>query len=184
MPLKNSKNVNKEDSANTDSVFIVSSDQLLSEKSVELSEFEYGMIIAWNAFSRWLVRCMSAAGYSELTPTDVLVLHHLNHRLTEKKLADICFVLNIEDTHIVSYSLKKLMTAKLVKNKKQGKEAFFYLTEEGCKLCEKYRAIRESCLMGGFSGKDTENEQFRELASALRGLSGHYDQAARAASAL
>jgi predicted MarR family transcription regulator len=29
---------------------------------VELSEFEFGLIVAWNAFSRWAVRCMAAAG--------------------------------------------------------------------------------------------------------------------------
>ncbi len=163
---------------------IVSSDQLISEKSAELSEFEYGMIISWHAFNRWLVRCMSAAGYNDLTPTDILVLHHLNHRLRDKKLADICFVLNIEDTHIVSYSLKKLMAAKLVKNKKQGKEVLFSLTSEGSDLCGRYRTVRETCLMTGFTGDEAENQQFRELASILRGLSGHYDQAARAASAI
>jgi predicted MarR family transcription regulator len=40
---------------------IVSSSHLVSAKSVELSELEFGLIVAWNAFSRWAVRCMSAA---------------------------------------------------------------------------------------------------------------------------
>ncbi|MGH1438908.1 MAG: winged helix DNA-binding protein [Cellvibrionaceae bacterium] len=163
---------------------IVSSDQLVSEKSVELSEFEYGLIIAWHAFSRWLARCMSAASDFELTPVDVLVLHHLNHRKKEKKLSDICFVLNIEDTHIVSYSLKKLVSANLVKSKKQGKEVSFFLTSEGSDVCDAYREVRETCLMSGFTGEESENKQFRELAGVLRALSGHYDQAARAASSI
>ena len=34
---------------------VVSSSHLVSPRSVELSEFEFGMIVAWNAFSRW--RC-------------------------------------------------------------------------------------------------------------------------------
>jgi predicted MarR family transcription regulator len=34
-----------------------------------------------------------------------MVLHHINHRAREKKLADIAFIPNIEDTHIVNYSL-------------------------------------------------------------------------------
>ena len=85
---------------------IVSSSHLVSPRSLELSEFEFGMIVAWNAFSRWAMRCMAAAGCPDLTITDVLVLHHLNHRERNKKLADICFVLNYEDTHVVAYSLK------------------------------------------------------------------------------
>ena len=46
---------------------IVSSSHLVSAKSVELSELEFGLIVAWNAFSRWAVRCMAAAGCPELT---------------------------------------------------------------------------------------------------------------------
>ncbi|MCH2221995.1 MAG: hypothetical protein MK097_16980, partial [Dechloromonas sp.] len=40
---------------------IVSSSHLVSEKSPELSEFEFGLIIATHAFNRWLIRCMGAA---------------------------------------------------------------------------------------------------------------------------
>ena len=59
---------------------IVSSLHLVSQKSPELSEFEFGLIIANNAFSRWMVRCISAAGVKDMAPVDVLVLHHVNHR--------------------------------------------------------------------------------------------------------
>ena len=37
-----------------------------SRRSSELSEFEYGLIVAGNAFNRWVVRCMAAAGLKEL----------------------------------------------------------------------------------------------------------------------
>ena len=110
---------------------IVSSSHLVSEKSPELSEFEFGLIIAGHAFDRWMIRCMAAAGYKDMTPTDVLVLHHVNHREREKRLADVCFVLNIEDTHVVSYSLKKLAAAGLVEGRKRGKEVFFSTTAKG-----------------------------------------------------
>ena len=104
---------------------IVSSSHLVSPKSVELSELEFGLIVAWNAFSRWAIRCMAAAGCPELTITDVLVLHHICHRARNKKLGDICFVLNVEDTHIVGYSLKKLLAAGLAQGEKVGKEVFY-----------------------------------------------------------
>src|SRR5262245_18117219 len=88
---------------------IVSSAHLISEKSPELSEFEFGMISAVNAFNRWVVRCMTAAGVEDMSTLEALLLHHVHHRARKKKLADICFMYNIEDTHVVSYSLKKLM---------------------------------------------------------------------------
>mgnify|MGYP002148539464 CR=1 FL=1 len=103
---------------------IVSSAHLVSPKSPELSEIEFGMIIATHAFNRWMIRCMNAAGAKDMTPVDVLVMHHINHRSSAKRLADICFVLNIEDTHVVSYSVKKLIGMNLVTGTKRGKEVF------------------------------------------------------------
>jgi predicted MarR family transcription regulator len=81
---------------------IVSSEHLVSETSAELSELEYGLIMASNAFNRWMVRCMSAAGEKDMTAIEVSLLHHVSHRERRKKLADICFVLNIEDTHVAT----------------------------------------------------------------------------------
>lgn len=161
---------------------IVSSQHLMSPKSPELSEFEFGMIIAWHGFARWMMRCMTAAGVKDMAPTDVLVLHHVAHRHTEKRLSDICFVLNIEDSHVVNYSLKKLVGLGLVRSARHGKEAFYSTTAAGDEICERYRAIREACLMPGFAGTEAENQQIGELARLLRTLSGRYDQAARAAS--
>ncbi|MEI7432332.1 MAG: winged helix DNA-binding protein, partial [Betaproteobacteria bacterium] len=157
---------------------IVSSSHLVSEKSPELSELEFGLIIATNAFNRWMIRCIGAAGAKDMAPVDVLVLHHIHHRNIEKRLADICFVLNIEDTHVVSYSVKKLMGMKLVTSTKRGKEVFLITTEEGANLCERYRDVREACLLPGFSGREEENRQLGEFAHLLRTLSGRYDQAA------
>jgi len=161
---------------------IVSSSHLVSPRSVELSEFEFGLIVAWNAFSRWAMRCMAAAGRPDLTITDVLVLHHINHRARNKKLADICFVLNYEDTHVVAYSLKKLLTAGLAQGERQGKEVFYSPTAAGEAAVQKYREVRETCLIDNL---DTErNPDIGEMARLLRTMSGLYDQAARAATSL
>jgi predicted MarR family transcription regulator len=161
---------------------IVSSSHLVSPRSVELSELEFGLIVAWNAFSRWAVRCMAAAGCADLTITDVLLLHHVQHRARNKKLADICFVLNYEDSHVVAYSLKKLVAAALLQAHKQGKEVLYSPTPRGEAIVQKYREVREECLVKSL---DTElNADIGELARLLRTMSGMYDQAARSASAL
>ena len=161
---------------------IVSSSHLVSPRSMELSEFEFGLIVAWNAFSRWAVRCMSAAGAADLTITDVLVLHHINHRARNKKLADICFVLNYEDTHVVAYSLKKLLAAGLAQGDKVGKEVFYSPSASGEAAVQKYREVREACLVDNLDSE--RNHDIGELARLMRTMSGMYDQAARAATSL
>ncbi len=165
-------------------VAIVSSEHLTSPDSWHLSEFEYGMIIANNAFSRWMVRCMNAAGYTDFSPLDVLVLHDVNHRKREKRLVDICFVLHVEDHHTINYSLRKLVKLGLVEKMKRGEEIFYSTTEEGCEVCKRYRETRERCLTFVYRNLEQEGDEVSQAESLLRLLSGLYDQASRAAASL
>jgi len=163
---------------------IVSSRHLAEGEGWEASEVEYGMIIAYNAFSRWMTRCMSAAGNTDLTPLEILVLHNTNHRGRDKRLTDICFLLNIEDTHTVNYALRKLMKMELLSSDKRGKEVFYSTSESGAELCEAYRKVRNRCFLDGLTHLDMTGEQMRAMAASLRTLSGQYDQASRAAASL
>ena len=163
---------------------IVSSEHLVSDFSAELSELEYGLIMASNAFNRWMVRCMAAAGDKDMTAIEVSLLHHVSHRERRKKIADICFVLNIEDTHVATYALKKLVARGYVKSEKTGKEVFFSATQAGRDLCMKYREVRESCLIATLKESGLTNEQIGEAAQLMRNASGLYDTAARAAASL
>jgi predicted MarR family transcription regulator len=168
---------------------IVSSAHLVSERASELSEFEYGLIVASNAFERWIGRCMAAAGVPDLSALDVLVLHSVNHRARDKRLADICFVLNVEDQHLVNYALKKLEKLGLVGRDRRGKEVFWSTSEAGREACERYREVREACLVeafGALGGADgpADGQTIGDVARRLRALSGLYDQAARSATSL
>ncbi len=164
---------------------IVSSAHLAAGEAPRLSELEYGLIVLGHAFDRWVVRCMAAAGYPELGRLDVLVLHTVNHRAREKRLADICFVLNVEDTHLVNYALKKLVKAGLVAVRRRGKEAGYRTTAQGIEACARYRAVREPCLVETLQGLGLYDEaELASTARLLRALSGLYDQAARAAASL
>ena len=167
-----------------DSPPIVSSAHLVSKRSAEMSEFEFGLIVAGNAFHRWVVHCMAAAGLRDLTPLDVVVLHHVTHRARDKRLADICFIMNVEDTHLVNYSLKKLLGLGVVASRKNGKEVIYSATEVGRAHVQRYREIREACLIDALQADDGLNRDIGELARLLRVLSGMYDQAARAAASM
>jgi predicted MarR family transcription regulator len=163
---------------------IVSSAHLVSPHSAEMSEFEFGLIVAGNAFHRWVVHCMAAAGLRDLMPLDVLVLHHVTHRARDKRLSDICFIMNVEDTHLINYSLKKLQGLGVVASRKAGKEVTYAATDAGQAYVQRYREIRENCLIDALNADDALNKDIGELARLLRVLSGMYDQAARAAASL
>lgn len=163
---------------------IVSSGHLASGAMPTLSEFEFGMTMTVHAFNRWMVRCMAAAGVPDLSPLDVLTLHNVNHRGRAKKLADICLVLNVEDTHTVAYAIKKLERLKLVKSGRAGKEKTVMITEAGEKACLAYREIREALLVKAIRSLGLDETVLHDVAQRMRILSGHYDQAARAAASL
>ncbi len=160
---------------------IVSSAHLAEGPFPEVSEFEFAMILASHAFQRWMVRAMAAAGMADMSPLEVLVLHTVRHRERPKKLADICHVLNIEDTHTVNYAVKKLIRAGLAKDGRIGKEKTVEATPKGVDLCEQYRDIRERLLLNAVGELGIEPAQMSKLSALMRLMSGQYDQSARAA---
>ncbi|MDF0662837.1 MULTISPECIES: winged helix DNA-binding protein [Rhizobium] len=160
---------------------IVSSAHLADGALPALSELEFGLILAGNAFDRWMVRCMTAAGEPGCAPIDVLVLHSVAHRQRPKRLGDLCSVLGVEDTHLVIYAIKKLERRGLVKSTRAGKEKLIAATEKGLEICLKYRAVREALLVESVKGLGLDAAAASAVAATLRALSGHYDQAARAA---
>ncbi len=160
---------------------VVSSAHLAEGSFPEVSEFEFGMIVASHAFERWMVRAMAAAGVADMSPLEVLVLHTVRHRDRPKKLADICMVLNVEDTHTVNYAVKKLIRAGLAKDGRLGKEKTVEATQDGAELCERYRQIREQLLLDALGELGIEAAQMSKLSALMRLMSGQYDQSARAA---
>ncbi|KAB2875494.1 MAG: winged helix DNA-binding protein [Pseudorhodoplanes sp.] len=163
---------------------IVSSAHLAAGAMPALSELEFGLILLGHAFERWMVRCMAAAGVPDLSPLDVLVLHTIAHRDRAKRLADICLVLNIEDTHLVSYSVKKLESLGLVTSGRSGNEKNVAIAGKGKAVITNYTKIREALLVAPVKGAGSDERRLSEVAAMMRALSGHYDQAARAAASL
>ncbi|WP_192798752.1 winged helix DNA-binding protein [Brucella intermedia] len=160
---------------------IVSSAHLAEGGSPGMSEVEYGLILASHAFSRWMVRCMAAAGLPGLSPIEVLILHSIRHRDREKKLADICLVLDIEDTHIATYAIRKLESAGLLTTGKAAKEKTVKITAKGAEACARYAQIRERLLVDSTSNARPSEEALSEVAALLRFMSGAFNQATRSA---
>jgi predicted MarR family transcription regulator len=163
---------------------VVSAAHLADGAVPELSELEFALTVASNAFQRWMVHCMAAAGVAGLAPIDVQILHAVNHRGRDKTLADLCMMFNIEDTHVVSYALKKLQSHGLVTTGRRGKEKTVMITAPGQDACGRYRAVREKLLASGLKAFNVDRSAMRDASALLQVLSGQYDQAARSAASL
>ena len=163
---------------------VVSAAHLADGAMPALSELEFALTILGNAFQRWSVRAMGAAGIAGLAPIDVLVLHAANHRGREKTLSDICMMFNIEDTHVVTYALKKLEGLGLIATGRRGKEKTVRATEKGAEACGRYREVREALLVSTVKGLKFGEAEVSGIAALMRALSGQYDQAARSAASL
>jgi predicted MarR family transcription regulator len=151
-------------------------------KAIALQEVEMAAISVNHAFHRWIVSSMTVAHLEDLAVVDVLVLHQITQRASHKRLSDICFILNIEDTHVVAYSLRKLVALGVVQADRQGKDVTYAATATGEQYLRRYQEIREHCLISCIDKLELNSAVLEELARFLRKMSGLYDQAARAAS--
>lgn len=153
--------------------------------SGELSELEFAIINLSYGFARWVETCMAASGTRGLSATDILVLHAVNHRARGRRLAEICMVLNIDDTHLVAYALKKLVAAGLAVVRRIGRESHYESTPKGDEVCLAYRSIREEFLVTSVrwltDGRPLS--MLPETTLLLRTLTALYDQAGRSATA-
>lgn len=162
---------------------VVSSAHLASSSLPALSEVEFALTMANHAYQRWMMRCMTAAGMPGLSPLEILIVHLVNHRDRAKTLADICLVLNVEDTHLANYAIKKLHRHGLVMVGRKGKEKAIAITDTGAELCVCYGEIREALVVRAACQLGQDPAEISRMAALLRTLSGAYDQAARAAAA-
>ncbi|MBN9062011.1 MAG: hypothetical protein BGP06_14510 [Rhizobiales bacterium 65-9] len=154
------------------------SDNVRARADVTTS-FELALVVAHNAFLQWVARCGAAARGGSFSPLDLIVLALTNSLLREKRAADICFALKVEDAHTVSYSLKKLAAAGLVTSQRKGKEALFVTTQAGRDFCVRYQEIRRTFLIEALEVLSGDELNVMEIAAHLRALSGMYEQAAR-----
>lgn len=147
-----------------------------------IGEVDLGLVNAMHAFQRWIVSAMRDCGFRDLTVIDALVLDLLKQRGHDKRLADICFMLNIEDTHVIGYSLRKLINRGVVVTRKHGKEVTYAMTPAGEECLRHFQEIRQRHLLDTLEALQLNKDVLNALARHLRKMSGIYDQAARAAS--
>lgn len=151
------------------------------DEARRLSDLEFAMIVGINGFWRWVVHCAEAAGARGLGALDVLVLHAVNLRARDKKLADICLVLNVEDSHTVAYALKKLEDQGYVAHRQAGRDRVYAATTDGDALCDRYHAVRREALLSSLDADAVDFTRLDDATRVLNRMSRYYSHASRAA---
>jgi predicted MarR family transcription regulator len=152
-----------------------------SETSLALSALEYTFITLMFGFSRWAEACMAAANVDGLGALDIFVLHSVNHRARGRRLSEICTVMNVGDSYLIAYSLKKLLAAGLIVADRRGRERHYSTTEQGDRACAEYRRIREEHLVKTFFCDPELGEDMSRITKFLSRMIADYDQAGRSA---
>jgi predicted MarR family transcription regulator len=150
--------------------------------SGSVKELRTRSVGAMHAFQRWIVSAMREAGLKNLSVIEALILDQMRHRARNKRLADICFVLNIEDARVVSYSLRKLVARGIVCVERHRKEYFYSVSAACGQHLLHFEQIHERSVLDALAMLQFHQSALPELAQYLRKMSGLYDQAARAAS--
>jgi predicted MarR family transcription regulator len=93
-------------------------------------------------------------------------------------------VLNIEDSHVASYSLKKLVDYGYAEYHQHGRDRLYRPTADGEDLCKRYLELRREALVAGLSLDGADLDAISAAGRALTRLAGYYAQASRTAAVL
>jgi predicted MarR family transcription regulator len=152
-----------------------------SPESTRLSDLEFSMIVSINGFWSWVSHCAEAAGGRGMGPLDVLVLHAINQRARNKRLADICLVLNVEDSHTVAYSLKKLEEYGYATHRRDGRDRIYQSSPDGDAFCLRYVEVRQRALVDSLKADELDFGKLDDAARTLNRMARYYSHASRTA---
>lgn len=146
-----------------------------------LSELELSLTVLWNSVRRWMSQRGKAAVVNGLSDLDGFLLHLLVYRNRQLRGIDLAFALSIDDMHLVTYSLKKLVRLEMITSKRVGKEVFYAPAPKGRRHYEDFLADRRRYLEPAMRYVTHGEHDVEALVTLLRTLSGIYEQAARSA---
>ena len=146
-----------------------------------LSEMELALTVLWNSVRRWMSQRSKGSVVNGLSDLDVFLLHLLIYRNRPLRGIDLAFALSVDDMHLVTYSLKKLVRLGMIGSERIGKEVFYFPAETGLNHYSEFLDDRSRYLEPAMKYVTSGEFDIEELSSLLRALSGVYEQAARAA---
>lgn len=152
-----------------------------SSDAEALSDFELSLTILWNSVKRWMSLRSTEGVLNGLSNLDVFLMHLLVYRDRQLRANDLAFALSIDDMHLVSYSLKKLVRLEAITSSKVGKEVFYKAGDKAKAHYEEFLTDRTRFLEPALKHLSYGDYDLESLSQLLRALSGVYEQAARTA---
>ncbi|WP_342220264.1 winged helix DNA-binding protein [Rickettsiella endosymbiont of Miltochrista miniata] len=152
-----------------------------NEEEAKLTDFEFQLWRVFYGFTRWQEGCERVANQTDLTGSELSLLHIIRMKGRSKTINELTRLLNRNDTFNVSYSIQKLIKNGLIRkilSDKKNKKAYSYeITEEGIKNTDAYTALRQSLLIELLKKKKELNlEKFTDVLSELIAI---YEEADR-----
>jgi predicted MarR family transcription regulator len=152
-----------------------------TEEETKLTDFEFHLWRVFYGFMRWQEGCEKVANQTDLTGSELSILHIIRMKNRPKTLNELMRLLNRDDNFNITYSLKKLIKNGLIKkiaSDKNNKKTFSYeITKQGIKNTDTYTALRKNVLIELFAKKRELN--LDKLSSALSDLIALYEEADR-----
>jgi len=147
----------------------------------KVTEFEYVLARAFEAFARWVTAAGDMLVNSDIKFSEHLILHVIRMQDRPKSGTTVARMINRDDLPNIQYSLRKLEAAKLIKKARdKGAKTFSYsITKLGERVTTEYANIRTELLMNNLSAiADIEN-RLADTTQVLSMLTGIYEEAAR-----
>jgi predicted MarR family transcription regulator len=151
-------------------------------EETKLTDFEFQLWRVFYGFTRWQEGCERVANQTDLTGSELSLLHIIRMKNRPKTISELTRLLNRSGSAFnINYSIQKLIKHGLIRKllDENNKKAFSYeITEEGIKNTDAYTALRQNILIELLKKKKELNlEQFTDTLSELIAL---YEEADRA----
>ena len=153
-----------------------------NEEETKLTDFEFQLWRVFYGFTRWQEGCERVANQTDLTGSELSLLHIIRMKNRPKTISELTRLLNRSGSAFnINYSIQKLIKNGLIRKlvDENNKKAFSYeITEKGIKNTDAYTALRRNILIELLKKKKELNlERFTDVLSELIAL---YEEADRA----
>ena len=149
---------------------------------VAMTDLEYALLRAFEAFSRWQSECLAAVSGATISGPENVLLHVIAMKSLPKTIRDIELLTNRTDTTNVQYGLRKLIKLGFIEKEGSGRVGVYYrVTRKGEQICRDYAALRKKLLLGAVRSLPKFEAESARAAGHLEAVERVYASAAREA---
>lgn len=150
--------------------------------AVRLTQLEYALMRANEAFSRWQSECLASSTDLAATGAENTLLHVIRMNDRPKSAKELARLTNRQDMPNIQYGLRKLLKAGLIGREGSSRTGVTYhITDEGRAVTDRYAEVRRMFLLSLLPRLDNAETALSEAAQTLELMSGIYDAAALSA---